>query len=587
MNISRTSLFSQSPFGPLCVLACVWLLLSGLATVVAVPMVLNYQGHLIEDGQAIEGDRQFKFVLLDGEGESLWSHDGSSVAGSEPDTTITLPLRRGVYAVGLGDETIQNMSSIPTEVVSANELFLRVWFVGPSGSQLLTPDQTVGSVAFALKAQSAQTVESIPEGLIQEKHLGAEFLSKLADYEDRISQLSESLTNLEAQVQATRLESVVTVSTSTQDTDLEDSGYELISTLNTVEWEYGTEEEPIGRVGHLGLWVGTRFLVWGGSQGGGNMIGSGSVYNVNLDTWTPLSPLDAPSARAFHSGVWTGEEMIVWGGLGTVGVLNTGARYHAPTQSWRPLPTSDAPSARSGHLSIWTGAMMIVYGGADGGGPVEDHGFYQPAVNQWRSLELESPPLPRTGMVGVWTGQSMLVWGGEDFEGYFGDGGVLHLTDGVPAEWVEMTSVNAPEPRSGHTAVWTGKAMLVWGGEGEDGVFDDGALYYPDQDRWEPVSLEQAPAPRTKHSAVWTGDEMLIHGGEDEEGAWHDSYAYDPETDQWRKLSEVYATARTEGTAVWTGEYLLTFGGYDFDGEIVPWLEYLEPAPIFHLYSKP
>ena len=80
---------------------------------------------------------------------------------------------------------------------------------------------------------------------------------------------------------------------------------------------------------------------------------------------------------------------------------------------------------------------------------------------------------------------------------------------------------------------------------------------------------------------------MIIHGGEDEDGPFEDSFAYDPETDVWRKLSDSFATARTEATSVWTGDYLLTYGGYDVDGEAIPWLEYLEPVSVFHLFTKP
>jgi hypothetical protein len=65
-------------------------------------------------------------------------------------------------------------------------------------------------------------------------------------------------------------------------------------------------------------------------------------------------------------------------------------------------------------------------------------------------------------------------------------------------------------------AVWTGKRLLLWGGEtGTPGDFvipPHGLAYDPKADRWSP--LLQAPLKgRLDPLAVWTGHAMIVWGG--------------------------------------------------------------------------
>src|SRR5437899_1779232 len=78
--------------------------------------------------------------------------------------------------------------------------------------------------------------------------------------------------------------------------------------------------------------------------------------------------------------------------------------------------------------------------------------------------------------------------------------------------------VNVPSGRSGHTAVWTGSEMIVWGGSGhEEGVggINTGWRYNPATDSWTATTRVNAPSARRQHTAVWTGSEMIVWGGTD------------------------------------------------------------------------
>lgn len=62
-----------------------------------------------------------------------------------------------------------------------------------------------------------------------------------------------------------------------------------------------------------------------------------------------------------------------------------------------------------------------------------------------------------------------------------GMGGGLENTGGRydPAmdSWTATSAMGAPSPRFNHTAVWTGGAMIVWGGMGGSGALDTGGVY--------------------------------------------------------------------------------------------------------------
>ena len=65
-----------------------------------------------------------------------------------------------------------------------------------------------------------------------------------------------------------------------------------------------------------------------------------------------------------------------------------------------------------------------------------------------------------------------------------------------------------PTARAGHTAIWTGSEMIIWGGGN-----NTGGRYDPSTDTWRPTSVgANVPSPRWGNTAIWTGEEMVIWG---------------------------------------------------------------------------
>ena len=80
--------------------------------------------------------------------------------------------------------------------------------------------------------------------------------------------------------------------------------------------------------------------------------------------------------------------------------------------------------------------------------------------------------------------------------------------------WIATSTTNAPIGRYGHTAVWTGTEMIVWGGYSPANYLNTGGRYNPTTDSWTATSTTSAPSTRWGHTAVWTGSEMIVWGGE-------------------------------------------------------------------------
>ncbi|HVR36358.1 MAG TPA: hypothetical protein VMS21_10970 [Methylomirabilota bacterium] len=125
-----------------------------------VPNQLSYQGHVAVNGNGFNTSGDFKFALVDSSGTtSLWSNDGT--ATGEPTSSVPIDVDHGFYSVLLGDTNLPNMIPIPPSVFTNPAVHLRIWFDdGQHGSQLLTPDQAISSVGYAMMA------EQVPDGSI-------------------------------------------------------------------------------------------------------------------------------------------------------------------------------------------------------------------------------------------------------------------------------------------------------------------------------------------------------------------------------------------------------------------------------------
>lgn len=183
-------------------------------------------------------------------------------------------------------------------------------------------------------------------------------------------------------------------------------------------------------------------------------------------------------------------------------------------------------------------------------------------------MSMEGFPHPVDRHTAVWTGKRVIFWGGNEAfplesNGYAPAPNVPRDDGGIydPANDTWSPVPKAPiAPRLDHIAVWSGKEMIVFGGEGPKGrIVGDGAAFDPTTNRWRKISRSGAPQARTRAAGVWTGTHLVIAGGVNAKGdAVEGAFTYDPKGDRWQTAAS--PSARSDATLVWTGEELVLWG---------------------------
>lgn len=335
-----------------------------------------------------------------------------------------------------------------------------------------------------------------------------------------------------------------------------------------------TADQPgnsIGMIGdHSAVWTGDRMLVWGGYRISNGYDSRTLSYNpAGAGTWTILGDVDQPRPRSHHTAVWTETEMLVWGGRdGDGDPTRSGARYVAATGDWRPIPTLDNADHRADHTAVWTGIDMIVWGGinADGNG-LQRGARYNPLLGEdgtWVEPSFTFGP-PRAAHKAVWAGDRMLLWGGyrPGTVTWYSTG--IDLVPGIGNQPSSAAIFQAPDNHERHlfSLTWAAERgeLIAWGGL-------DLVSQQPSADGWryDPVSktgtlIPAAADARLGHEAVWTGKSLLVVGGEDADlDLSPDALAYFPEQNAWTSAGTL-AQPRVYHTLVWTGAQALAWGG--------------------------
>jgi parallel beta-helix repeat protein len=108
-------------------------------------VMFNYTGRVKVQGHPFTGSGQFKFALVDEGGvRTLWSNDGTSVAGSEPTASVSLSTQEGLFSGAMGDPELGMRQLNAALFNQPNPIFMRTWFSdGTHGFQRLMPDNRI------------------------------------------------------------------------------------------------------------------------------------------------------------------------------------------------------------------------------------------------------------------------------------------------------------------------------------------------------------------------------------------------------------------------------------------------------------
>jgi N-acetylneuraminic acid mutarotase len=319
---------------------------------------------------------------------------------------------------------------------------------------------------------------------------------------------------------------------------------------------------PIEPDNAVSVWTGKQMLVFGRvtsrAANGAVLtrVDVGASYDPLTGVWRRLPSPGPSDAFMSYRAVWTGKEMLVWGqGLREA--------FNPATGRWRRFPPPPLAGHDGAALVVWTGRELIGWGGGCCGDAFSDGAAYNPTTNTWRKLP--RPPVGgQQSPTGVWTGRELVVVNGRDADGKaVGGAAYSPATD----TWRRIASL--PASHYGGNAVWNGRDVLVVGGETTTSKSRPPApartlyAYNPGANRWR--QLRSLQAGRAEAAAVWTGRQLLVWGGET--GSAGSLYlapyglAYDPTSDRWSQLPPAPLQGRLDPTAVWSGHRLIVWGG--------------------------
>ena len=288
-------------------------------------------------------------------------------------------------------------------------------------------------------------------------------------------------------------------------------------------------------------WTGQAMLVFGGTSVDGDYLADGALWDPANNTWRsiPASPLGPRDGAVV---AWAGDRLVVWSGNKPLGndapadaaaeLKNDGAAYVPATNTWVSIGAAPIPP-RSGAQSAWTGSRLIVSGGDGDDDDRTDGAALDPVSGAWSPIATRPDPGScggDTACAGLWTGTVVL----------FPASSLAY--DPAANRWSAVAAPpGSKAPAPGEPAVWTGQRLVTWGMPGDDpdgsgAAADTGdgptppvaAMYDPVANRWQ--SIPAGPlGSRASHTAVWTGEAMLIWGGREDETALGDGAAYRPE----------------------------------------------------------
>ena len=380
------------------------------STVRAQGTAFTYQGRLNDGTNAANGFYDLRFALYDDLGA------GTQQGGSL--TNAATAVINGLFSV-----TLDFGSQFPG---AARWLEIAVRTNGGGAFTTLNPRQPIPTVPYAITAGNVTgpiNGSAVVGGTITSAQLaaGAVTAASIASNSITSAQLAPgaAASNLNALNQSAVPTGGMLLSSNYNDGNLINAGYVKLGKVDLGDfWDQTAGGVPVGRVDHTAVWTGSEMMVWGGYDNTGRYLNDGGRYNPVANAWSAITTVGAPVGRQYHSAVWTGSEMIVWGGSNSHGDLNDGGRYDPAKDAWTPVTTSGAPAARSGQTVVWTSFEMIVWGGvvtATTGNVIQllnDGGRYNSAADKWTAVTTNSAPVGRSGHTVVWTGSEMIIWGG-------------------------------------------------------------------------------------------------------------------------------------------------------------------------------
>lgn len=523
--------------------ACLFVL---VAPCLAQPSEVSYQGELKKDGLPYPGIAQMKFTIVDAEGDSLWSNDGTSVAGAEPASWVDVDATNGIFAVRLG--------AIPMSPIDGGMLkgvthaALRVWVDSGEGFEQLT-DMPISSSAFALSGEKCLEIGDLqinvvprwdgaalsPGSIVDDGTnvgIGTTTPAAKLDVAGAIRSSTGGFQFPDGSVQTTAVtgggSGVPSGAMIVTESPISPEGYSLEERISSgaSRWRFFY---PLPN--HVGMPIavesmGRVFLLESGSQGSTNVL----EFNLQNGNWSGAT--NRPTGRHEFAAASVDHFIYVMGGNASefpYTTLATVERFDTQSTTWgqvAPMATPRRSLAAASH-----GGKLYAVGGISNGTITNELEEYDPLTDTW-TTKAPMPTTRRDPGIATVVGR-IIVAGG-------------WLSSGQSTAVVE--------------------------------AFD------PSANTWE--VLPSLTTPRNSTRCAVIGDRLFAIGGWDDLTAYGSSLTdcleYDFATHQWYELPPM-AIGRASFAAIGFGETIYAIGG---DPGPNATIEYLRPPLMWYVHKK-
>jgi hypothetical protein len=207
----------------------------------------------------------------------------------------------------------------------------------------------------------------------------------------------------------------------------------------------------------------------------GGTIDQTWTYDLGADTWTRVSPANAPSARASHSMVYAAsiDRVLLFGGSALGGASDETWSYDVDTDTWTDLNPTVRPAPRGAAAMAYDAPSdrIVLFGGFGAPGVLGDTWTYDVESNTWSGTKSSgSRPSPRDAHAMVYDPKidRVVLFGGRDST-LLGDTWWYDIESDA---WTLRKVLASPSPRSGHAMAHDGPSgrTVLFGGIVADGV---------------------------------------------------------------------------------------------------------------------
>ncbi len=308
-------------------------------------------------------------------------------------------------------------------------------------------------------------------------------------------------------------------------------------------------------------------------------LGDTWSYDYNTNTFVNMSPASAPPVREVSAMAYDSQSdrIIMFGGLEdyeTSLMRNDTWAYDYNTNTWTDMSPANAPSPRNAFGMVYDSESdrIILFGGLPHSNETWAYDF---ETNTWTQMSPANAPSPRYFPAMAYDEESdiVILFGGRSIDAKESD---TWSYDCNTDTWTELSPAANPVGRRAHSMTYddeSDRIVLFGGSDDADIALGDVWHFDYNTETWSQATPDYGPYARLRHTLAYDSESDVVIAF----GGTHTSYyegpmiandttwAYDANEEHWRQISPITQAERNDIMMAFDSESNMTiiFGGRD------------------------